>query len=75
MKFNLFKSKEEDSYLYLPVDDNYQKKLENNKKITPDLEFVFSCEVKTYSEAMQRYYDFAGFGTYVLDGEDTIYSV
>ncbi len=75
MKFNLFQSKEEDSYLYLPVDDNYQKKLENNKKITPDLEFVFSCEVKTYSEAMQRYYDFAGFGTYFLEGEDIIYNV
>lgn len=75
MKFNLFESKSENSYFYLPVDQNYNQKLEAELNFTSDLKLVFSCEVKTYSEAMQRYYDFAGFGTYVLDGEDTIYSV
>lgn len=75
MQFNLFESKSENSYLYLPVDQNYNQKLESELKFTSDLKLVFSCEAKKYSEAMQLYYDFAGFGTYVLDGEDTIYSV
>lgn len=73
MKFNLFLSEEENSYLYMSVDNNYIKKLEDNKRITPDLELVFSCDAKTYSEAMQLYYDFVGFGKYILDGEDIIY--
>ncbi len=74
MQFNLFESKSENSYLYLPVDQNYNQKLESELKFTSDLKLVFTCEAKKYSEAMQKYYDFAGFGTYILEDEDIIYN-
>ena len=75
MKFELWRSEDESSYTYLPRDKNYENQIRIHKKITPDIKLIWSCDAKTYFEAMQAYYDYLGCGTYKPEPEweDIIY--
>ena len=75
MIFELWKSRNENSQLFIPRDENYEKEIQKHMEITPDQNLVWTYEAKSYFEAMQAYYDYMSWGKYKPepDWEDIIY--
>lgn len=75
MIFELWKSNSENSQLFIPRNECYEIEMKKHKEITPDQELVWTCEARSYFEAMQKYYDHMGWGKYKPepDWEDIIY--
>ena len=75
MVFELWHSESEGSYMYLPRDGKYQASIEQNRKIPPDLELVWTYEARSYFEAMTAYHQHMGWEPYSPEEgwEDTAY--
>ena len=64
MIYELWFSEIENSYLFFPKDDEYQKRLDQTNQFTPDAKLVWFYNAKTYFEAMQARNDYLGYGKY-----------
>ncbi|MES2826061.1 MAG: hypothetical protein V4732_20845 [Pseudomonadota bacterium] len=75
MIYELWHSKEESSYTFIPRNDLYEEAIAQHKKITSDLEPIWTYKAKSHFEAMQAYYNYLGYGIYKpeADWEDTFY--
>ncbi len=64
MKFELWQSVSEESYLYIPRDENYQNKMAQHFEITKDLTLIWSCEARSYFAAMKERNRYLGYSEY-----------
>lgn len=64
MKFELWQSDSEESYLYIPRDENYQNRIAQHREITKDLNLIWSCEAKSYFVAMKERNRYLGYSEY-----------
>ncbi len=69
MIYELWHSSEENSYTFIPRNDDYDRAIKQYKKLNPGLKQIWSYDAKTYFEAMQAYYDYMGYGEYKPEPE------
>lgn len=75
MKYELWYSEEENSYVFIPKNDLYEKALAQSRNFSPDLERIWTYKARSHFEAMQAYYNHLGYGVYKPEPEwlDTFY--
>ena len=64
MIFELWYSKQNNSYLYIPRDENYETKLELEKSLDSGVQLIWTYESKSLFDAMSAYYSYMDWGTY-----------
>jgi hypothetical protein len=66
MKWELWSNEDKTNHSFFEVIlEVYEQQMEELKRDTNEkFHFVWSTEAETYNEAMQKYYDFMGFGKY-----------
>lgn len=71
MKYELWANKNKTDLAFFSVEyPNYEKNLQLLKTEGDEFELIWTVEAPTHNEAMQKYYDFMGFGKYKpLDDE------
>jgi hypothetical protein len=75
MNYELWHSKNDNSYLFISRNEYFEKNLAIGKNFSSDLKLVWNYKARTHFEAMQAYYDFFDYGEYKPepDWEDTVY--
>ena len=70
MKYELWANKDKTNSSFFAVEyPNYEQNLQLLKDEEELFELIWTTEAKTYGEAMQKYYDFMGWGKYKLFDE------